>query len=65
MSVVVEVANQWHVEPEIIEPLTDFRHGARGLVVIDGDAHNLRSCLKQLRDLLRGRGWVGRVRVGH
>ena len=42
-----------------------MRHGRSGLLAIDGQAHELRACPRERRDLARGRLDVGGVGVGH
>ena len=65
MAVVVEVADQRDVVAQQVQPLADGRDGAGGLVVVDGDPHDLGAGARQL-DHLRGRGGdVGGVGVGH
>ncbi len=62
---IVEVADQRHVDARPVEPLADVRHGRRGLVAVDGDAHDLRAGAGQRRDLRDRRVDIGRVGVGH
>ena len=51
VAVVVEVADQRHVDAHRGEPLADVRHGGGGLVAVDGDAHELGAGARQRRDL--------------
>ena len=62
---IVEVADDRHVDVHLREPLLDVRHGGRGLVAVDGDAHDLGTGARQRRHLLRRRLDVGRVGIGH
>ena len=65
MAVVVEVADQRHVDAHPVELLADVRHRGGGFRRIDGDADELRSGERELLDLDRGADRVDRVGVGH
>ena len=62
---VVEVADQRRRDPSGAQAIADVGHGRGGLLAIDGQAHQLRACPRQSRDLARGRLDVGGVGVGH
>ena len=62
MAVVVEVADQRDVVAEQVEPLADQRHGARRVVVVDGDPHDLGAGAGELDHLARGGGRRRRCR---
>ena len=51
VAVVVEVADQRHVDAHAVELLADVRHGLRRLGRVDGDAHQLRTGDRELLDL--------------
>ena len=51
VAVVVEVADQRHVDAHAREPLADMRHRGRRFRRVDGDAHELRAGARELRDL--------------
>ena len=65
VAVVVEVADERHVDPEPVELGADDRDRLGGLVVVDGDAHQLRSGVGELRDLDGGGVGIGGVGVRH
>ncbi len=65
MADVMEVADQRRRDPSGAQAVADMGHGGGGLVAIDRDAHQLRACPRQSRDLARGRLDVGGVGVGH
>ena len=65
MAVVVEVADQRHVDAHHVEPLADAWHRGRGFRRVHRDAHELGSCARELGDLLCGAFDVGRVGVRH
>ena len=65
VAVVVEIADQRHMHAHAVQLLADVRHGLRGLVVVDRDAHQLRTRQRQLLDLDRGTDGVRGVGVGH
>ena len=62
---VMKVPDDRDVDPELEEPFLDMRHGSRRLVAVDGDAHDFRTCSRELRHLPRGRLHIGGIRVGH
>jgi exodeoxyribonuclease VII large subunit len=51
VAVVVEVADQRHLDAHHRQPLADPRHRGGGLGVVDGDPHQLRTGAPQLGDL--------------
>ena len=65
VAVVVEVADQRHVDAHAVELLADVGHLRRGLGRVDGDAHHLGAGDRQFLDLDRGADGVHRVGVGH
>ncbi len=65
MADVMEVADQRRRDPPGAQAIADVGHGGGGLLAIDGQAHQLRACPRQRRDLARGRLDVGGVGVGH
>ena len=48
---IVEVADDRHVDAHLEQPLLDVRHGGRGLVAVDGDAHDFGTGARQRRHL--------------
>ena len=65
VPVVVEVADQRHVDAHAVELLADVGHGRRSVGRVDGDAHHLRAGKRQFLDLDRGADGVHRVGVCH
>ncbi len=65
MSVVMEIANDRHAHAEFIQRVDDLRHSLRGVIGIDGDAHQFRAGVGQRHGLIHGRHHVGGVGVGH
>jgi hypothetical protein len=65
VAVVVEVADQRHLDAHPQQALTDARHGLGRLVAVDRDAHDLGTGAGEVGGLPCGRLHVGRVRVGH
>ena len=65
MAVVVEVADDGDLETALREAIDDVRNGGGGVLVVDGDADDLRAGKGQGRDLFDGAGNVGRIGVGH
>ncbi len=65
VTVVVEVTDEGHADPKVIELVPDERHGACSSVVVDGDAHELTAGVRQRRHLQRGGVGIGRVGVSH
>ena len=62
---VMEIADQRNRNALFSEPFPNMRDGARGLVAVDGDAHQFRARPRQRRDLRDRRVDVGGVGVGH
>ncbi len=62
---IVEVADDRHVDIHFEKPLLDVRYRGRGLVAVDGDAHDLRTGARQRRHLLRRPLGIGGVGIGH
>src|SRR5215472_4741645 len=60
VAVVVEIADHGH-----LHLLDDLRYGARGLVVVHGDTHQLTARGVERIDLGDGGGYVGGIGVGH
>src|SRR5215470_2569931 len=60
VAVVVKIPDHGH-----LHLLDDLRHGARGLVVVHGDAHQLTARGVERIDLGHGGGGVGGIGVGH
>ncbi len=65
MADVMEIADEWDRDAQLVELLADVRHGGGGLVPVDGDAHELRAGSRQRRHLRDRQVDVGGVRVGH
>ena len=65
MAVIVEVADDGHTQPALVEALDDMRNRRGGFVVVDRDAHDLRAGQSERRSLLDGALNVPRVGVGH
>ena len=65
VAVEVEIADQGHGAAERVKPIANMRHGGGGLRGVDRNAHQFRAGRRQLRALIRGRGDIGRVGVGH
>jgi len=65
VAVEMEVANQWHMAIECVEPLADRRHRCRSICRVDRDSYQLRAGVGQRFDLGdRGRD-IGSIGVGH
>ena len=62
---VMEVADQRHAHIHLGEAVADMRHRGRGLVAIDGDAHEFGAGARQRRHLPRGAVDIGGVGIGH
>ena len=65
VAVEVKVADQRHGDTSRIQALADRRHSGGGLLVVDGDPYQFRTCLRQFRHLGGGRRDVGGIGVGH
>jgi hypothetical protein len=65
VAVIVEIADDRHLDVHLQEPLFDVRHGGGRLVAVDGDADDLGTGPRQRRHLLCRSLGVGRVGVGH
>jgi hypothetical protein len=65
MAVEMEITDQRDGAALAVEPFADVRHRRRGLFGIDGDAHQFRARLGQLRHLGHRGLDIGGVRVGH
>jgi hypothetical protein len=65
VAVVMEVAHQRHVDAHPRQPVADMRHGLCRLVAVHRDAHDLGAGACQVGTLLRGRGDVRGIGVGH
>ena len=65
VAVVVEVADDGGVPALFLDAFDDVRDGLRGVVVVDGDADELRAGAREGGDLLDGRLDVGGVGIGH
>src|SRR5208283_3013402 len=65
VAVVVEVADDGYRDAEAVQPVNNIRHGSRGVVVIDGNAHQFGAGAGQSGALADGAVNVGGVGVGH
>ena len=65
VAVIVEVADERHVDAAGIELVADMRDGGSGLVAVDGDAHELGAGAGKGCDLGHGGIDVGGVGIGH
>ena len=65
VAVVMEVADERHVDAHAIELLADRRHLARRFRRIDRDPHQFRTGLRQFLDLDGRADRVGGIGVGH
>jgi hypothetical protein len=65
MAVIVEVADEGHVDATSVEFVADMRHGNRSLRPVDRHAHELRAGAGKGRDLGHGGIHIGSVGVGH
>ena len=65
VPVVVEVADDRHVDAEATDLADHLGDGRGRLVGVDRHAHELRAGVRQARDLDRGRVGIGGVGVGH
>ena len=65
VPVVVEVADDRHVDAEATDLADHLRDGGRRLVGVDRHPHQLRAGMRQARDLDGGRVGIGGVGVGH
>ena len=54
VAVIVEVADQRHVDAARVELVADMRHGGGGLVAVHRDAHELGAGAGKRRDLGHG-----------
>ena len=54
VAVIVEVADQRHVDAACVELVADMRHGGGSFVAIHRDAHELRAGAGKRRDLCHG-----------
>ena len=61
----MEVAHDGNVKTPLRKAFDYMRHGGSGVLVVDGDANDLRPGQGQGRNLLDGARNVGRVGVGH
>jgi hypothetical protein len=65
VAVVMEVADQGHIDAHFVELVANVRHSLGGFGGVDGDAHHLGASDGQLFDLDGGADHVDRVGVGH
>ncbi len=65
VPVVVEVADDRHLDAHHRQPVADMRHRGGGFLVVDGNAHLLGTRTPQLGDLLGAALDVGGVGIGH
>ena len=65
VPVVVEVADDRHVDAEAADLADHLGHGRGGLIGVDRDPDQLRAGMRQPCDLDGGAIRIGRVRVGH
>src|SRR5690606_33261986 len=65
VAVVVEVADQGHVDAQVVEARADLGQRPRRGGVVHRHAHDLAAGARQLGDLRGGGGGVGGVGVGH
>ena len=65
VAVVMEVPDQRDADAQPVQLLADDGHGLGGLVVVDGDAHQLAAGMRQLRHLDGGGIGVGGIGVRH
>jgi hypothetical protein len=65
VPVVVEVADDGHVEARVTHALDQLGDRLRGLVGVDRNAHQFAARFGQVDDLLGGADRIGRVGVGH
>ncbi len=62
---IVEIADERHIHAHREKPVADMRHGRRRLFAVHGDAHQLRTRLRERRNLLHGRVHIRGVGVRH
>ncbi len=65
VTVVVEVADQRHVDAHHAQLFNDARNGGGGFRVVDGQPHHLRAGAPELGHLLDAGSHVGGIGVGH
>ncbi|MNV33792.1 hypothetical protein D3C71_1251750 [compost metagenome] len=65
MAVVVEVADQGHINAHHLQLLDDARDCRRRFGIVDGQPHHFRTGAPQLGDLLHAAGDVGGIGIGH
>ena len=65
MPVVVEVSDDGHIATPVGEARYDLRERGSRLLVVYGDANQLRTCPRQRQHLVRRGTNVRRIRVGH
>ena len=65
MSVVMKIADEWHVAPHVVQHPADDWHLNGCLGRIHCDAHQFGASLRQLVHLLCRTGCISRICVGH
>ena len=65
VAVVMKVTDQRHIHAHFVQLLANIGHGLRGFGRVDGDAHDLRTRIRQLAHLYRRAYRVFGVGIGH
>ena len=65
MNLLLKVSYQPDFRSKVSEACRDFRNSSRGLIVIDGDAYELRSGIGECRYLSGGTSGISCVGVRH
>ena len=65
VAIIVEVADERHVDATRIQPLADMGHRCGGLGAVHGDAHELRARAGERGQLRHRRLDIGGVGIGH
>jgi hypothetical protein len=65
MTVVMKVADYWYIDAEICKSFDYGWNGGSGLVIVDGDTHELGTRSGEGGHLGDGAGNVGRIGIGH
>jgi hypothetical protein len=65
VPVEMEVANQGDILILLQQFFVNKWHGPRGIVRIDGDAHQFRAGARERDDLTGSRGHIGGIGIGH
>ena len=62
---IVEISHDRHLDAHAVQLFADVRHGLRGLVPVNRNAHQLGTRARQCRDLPHSAVDIGRIGIGH